>query len=148
MKKEHMPYGAIINHMNKTFKCAFKSEAAKHNINATYANIVMTLARNPLGLPQNDIAEINHLSAPTVSLTLKQMEALGYITRKASEEDNRKTIVLLTDLGLELDEKIKKCFQNVESKLIKNIKAEDLIHFEKVLEMMKENLLEEKETIK
>lgn len=132
--------------MNKTFKCAFKEEANKHNINATYANIIMTLAWNPEGLPQNDIAERNHLAAPTVSLTLKQMESLGYIIKKPSQDDNRKTIVVLTELGYELDEKIKDCFRIVESKMINNISKEDLAHFEKVLEMMKNNLLEEKET--
>ena len=145
MKDDKMPYGAILNHMNKTFKCAFKEEAARHNINATYAHIVMTLAWHPEGLPQNDIAERNHLAAPTVSLTLKQMESLGFITRKPSDNDNRKTIVVLTEKGVELDEKIKECFKKVESKMIKNISDEDLTHFVKVLDLMKSNLKEEKE---
>ena len=145
MKDEKMPYGAILNHMNKTFKCAFKEEAARHNINVTYVHIVMTLAWHPEGLPQNDIAERNHLAAPTVSLTLKQMESLGFITRKPSDNDNRKTIVVLTEKGVELDEKIKECFKKVESKMIKNISDEDLAHFVKVLDLMKSNLKEEKE---
>lgn len=102
----------------------------------------MTLSWHPEGLPQNDIAERNHLAAPTVSLTLKQMESLGYITRKPSDNDNRKTIVVLTELGYELDEKIKECFRIVESRMIKNICKEDLAHFEKVLELMKNNLQE------
>ena len=116
-----------------------------HNINPTYANIIMTLARHSLGLQQNDIAEINHLAAPTVSLTLKQMESLGYIIRKHHETDNRKTIVLLTDEGKLLDDKIKECFKTVESKMINNISTDDLIHFEKVLGLMKNNLIDEKE---
>lgn len=145
MSNEKIPYGAIINHLNKTFKCAFKEEAMKHNINPTYANIIMTLARHSLGLQQNDIAEINHLAAPTVSLTLKQMESLGYIIRKHHETDNRKTIVLLTDEGKLLDDKIKECFKTVESKMISNISTDDLIHFEKVLGLMKNNLIDEKE---
>lgn len=146
MREEKIPYGAILNHMNKTFKCAFKEEAAKHNINATYAHIVMTLSWHPEGLPQNDIAERNHLAAPTVSLTLKQMEQLGYITRKSSTDDNRKTIVVLTKQGVELDEKIKECFKIVESKMIKDISQDDLDHFGRVLDLMKRNLLEEEET--
>lgn len=143
MNNEKMPYGALLNHMNKTFKCAFKEEAARHNINATYAHIVMTLAWHPEGLPQNDIAERNHLAAPTVSLTLKQMESLGFITRKPSDTDNRKAIVVLTEKGIELDEKIKECFKIVESRMIKNISDDDLAHFVKVLELMKSNLQEE-----
>ena len=145
MNEEKIPYGAMLNHMSKKFKCAFKEEAAKHNINATFAHIVMTLSWHPEGLPQNDIAERNHLAAPTVSLTLKQMEMLGYITRRPSNDDNRKTIVILTDLGYELDEKIKDCFRIVESKMISNISSDDLAHFEKVLKMMNLNLQEEKE---
>ena len=141
MSDEKIPYGAIINHLNKTFKAAFKEEALKHNINATYANIIMTLSRHSLGLQQNDIAEINHLAAPTVSLTLKQMESLGYIVRTHHETDNRKTVVLLTEKGKLLDDKIKECFKTVETKMINNISSDDLDHFEKVLGLMKNNLL-------
>lgn len=145
MNDEKIPYGAILSHMTKTFKCAFKEEASKHNINATYAHIVMTLAHHPKGLTQHEIAERNHLAAPTVSLTLKQMETLGYISRQVSEIDNRKTIVILTKLGLELDEKIKECFKIVESRMIKDISDDDLIHFVKVLDLMKSNLRIDKE---
>ena len=59
----------------------------------------MILARHPEGLPQNDIAEKVLLAAPTVSLTLKQMESANYITRVTSPDDNRKTIVKLTADG-------------------------------------------------
>ena len=146
MNKEFKPYGARINYLSKLFKCAIKEESLKHGINPTYANIVMILSKHPEGLPQNDIAEKLLLAAPTVSLTLKQMESANYINRDTSKEDNRKVIVKLTSEGYKLDEEIRECFRIIESKMINNINQKDLEYFCKILDIMKENLQEEKET--
>ena len=146
MNNEFKPYGARINYLSKLFKSTMKEESLKQGINPTYANIVMILARHPEGLPQNDIAEKVLLAAPTVSLTLKQMETANYITRVTSPDDNRKTIVKLTADGYKFDEEIRACFRIVENKMIQNISQEELDYFSKILETMDENLHKEKET--
>ncbi len=146
MKNDFKPYGARINYLSKLFKCNIKEESSKHGINSTYANIIMILTKYPEGIPQNDIAKQTYLAAPTVSLTLKQMETLNYIERIPSEVDSRKTIVKLTNVGYELDNQIRECFKIIEDKMIQNISKEELEHFEKILEKMKENLTKEGET--
>lgn len=146
MKKDFKPYGARITYLSKLFKYNMKEESKKRGINSTYANIIMLLTKYPDGINQNDIAQEIHLAAPTVSLTLKQMEQLNYINRIPSELDNRKTIVKLTKEGYELDDEIRECFKIIEDKMIQNINDEDLKHFERILEVMKENLTKEGET--
>mgnify|MGYP003289750385 CR=1 FL=1 len=146
MNKDFKPYGAKLTYLSKLFKCNMKDESSKHGINSTYANIIMLLTKYPEGINQNDIAQEAHLAAPTVSLTLKQMETLNYIIRVPSEVDNRKTIVKLTSEGYDLDNQIRDCFKIIEDKMVQNISLEDLEHFEKILEMMKENLTKEGET--
>lgn len=145
MNQDFKPYGAKITYLSKLFKCNMKDESAKHGINSTYANIIMLLTKYPDGINQNDIAQKTHLAAPTISLTLKQMETLNYIKRLPSEIDNRKTIVKLTNEGYELDNQIRNCFKIIEDKMIQNISKDDLEHFEKILEVMKENLTKEGE---
>ena len=146
MNNEFKPYGARINYLSKLFKSTMKEESLKQGINPTYANIVMILAKHPEGLPQNDIAEKVLLAAPTVSLTLKQMETANYITRVTNPDDNRKTIVKLTSDGYKFDEEIRACFRIVENKMIQNITKEELDYFSKILDKMDENLHKEKET--
>lgn len=144
MNKEKTPYGAHINHLSKIFKCSMKELGNEKGINSTFASIIMFLARHKEGVPQNEIADNAHLKAPTVSLTLKNMENLELITRTQDLIDSRKTIVKLTDKGYEMDEVIKECFIELEAKMIKNISKEDLDNFIRILCVMKTNLLDEK----
>jgi DNA-binding MarR family transcriptional regulator len=139
------PYGFKLRFMSKIFKHAVKEECAKKGIKATFSNVIMCVACCEDGVSQNDICEYSHLAKPTISLTLKEMEALGYITREQSSEDNRKTIVKLTDLGKEIDIQIRECFHLVEERMIKNISNDDLEYFNNILEAMRKNLQEGKD---
>jgi DNA-binding MarR family transcriptional regulator len=53
------------------------------------------------------LGEILSLDAGTLTPLLKRLEKEGYVTRKRSEEDERITIVSITDKGNELKEKCK-----------------------------------------
>lgn len=141
------PYGFKLRFMSKMFKNAVKEECAKRGIKATFSNVIMCLACCKDGVSQNDICEYSHLAKPTISLTLKEMETLGYITREQSSIDNRKIIVKLTDLGKEVDVQIRECFAVAEKRMIKNITSEDLEFFNNILETMKENLQEGKDNV-
>lgn len=145
MNKENIPSGALINHLSKIFKCSLKDLCNKKGINSTYANIIMFLSRHKDGVPQNEIADNAHLKAPTVSLTLKNMESIGLITRCQDETDSRKTIVKLTEKGYEVDNVIITCFKELELKMIENISSDDLETFKRIINMMKENLLRKEE---
>ncbi|MCR5233056.1 MAG: MarR family transcriptional regulator [Lachnospiraceae bacterium] len=53
------------------------------------------------------IGEILHLDAGTLTPLLKRLEKEGYVTRERSKEDERITIVTITEEGEELKEKCK-----------------------------------------
>ena len=53
------------------------------------------------------LGEILHLDAGTLTPLLKRLERSGYVTRKRSEEDERITIVSITEKGNGLKEKCK-----------------------------------------
>ncbi|MCR4692202.1 MAG: MarR family transcriptional regulator [Lachnospiraceae bacterium] len=53
------------------------------------------------------LGEILHLDAGTLTPLLKRLEKEGYVTRKRSEEDERVTVVSITEKGNELKEKCK-----------------------------------------
>ncbi|MBQ9488525.1 MAG: MarR family transcriptional regulator [Lachnospiraceae bacterium] len=53
------------------------------------------------------LGEILHLDAGTLTPLLKRLEKEGYVTRKRSEEDERITLISITEKGNELKEKCK-----------------------------------------
>lgn len=134
------PFGFYLSLLGKQFKKAVREECNKIGINGTYSSIIMILAHHKEGIPQNMIAEKCHLAAPTVSLTLRNMEQENIIERCGCSEDSRKVIVKLTDYGFELDKKIIKCFDIVEKQIIKDIPEDDLQLFRSILDKMLDNL--------
>lgn len=146
MFKDNIPMGARIAFLSKLFKNSIKELCNEKGINSTYSQIIMHLSRKPEGVPQNNIAEHVHLAAPTISLTLKNMEYQGLIIREVDKKDSRKTIVKLTTKGYEMDEVIRNCFKELEEKMVINISLEDLNNFKRIIDMMKNNLIDEKET--
>ncbi len=140
MNNDKIPYGAQINYLSKLFRNSIKDLCNNKGINSTYSSIIMYLRRVEDGATQNEIAEHAHLKAPTVSLTLKNMEIIGLITKETKKEDSRKVIVKLTEKGLELDEQIRECYEELENKMINQISDVDLATFKRIISMMKNNL--------
>ena len=141
---EKNPLGADILHTARTFKNAIKEECINQGINYTYSQIIMILSFHTDGLTQNEIVEHTRLKAPTISLTLKNMENDGYIKRMTSLDDSRVIIVTLTEKGFELDKNIKKCFKKVEEKMIESLSDNDVKKLKEILEKLRDNLRKEK----
>lgn len=58
-------------------------------------------------LSVGQLGSILHLDAGTLTPLLKNLEKNGYVTRERSKDDERVTIVTITDKGNELKEKCK-----------------------------------------
>lgn len=71
------------------------------------------------GLIQKDIAERAGKDRPTTTRILDQLEAKGFITKKAGEQDRRSFLVFATKAGSDL---IRRTVP-VERKVIKDVKA-------------------------
>ena len=62
------------------------------------------------------LGSILHLDAGTLTPLLKHLEKDGYITRERSKQDERITVIKITDKGNELKEKCKDIPLNLASK--------------------------------
>lgn len=139
-----VPLGYQISSLGRIFKNELKEISEKRGINSTYCKIIMILSRNREGVIQNDIVENTNFKPSTISLTLKNLEQMGYLTRESSPEDSRKIIVKITDLGLKYDKEIKECFEIVEEEMIDGISEEEIATFEAIVSKMRANLLHER----
>lgn len=141
---QNKPYGAEISNLGRMFKGELKEICSQRGINSTYFKIIMMLSHNPDGVIQSEIVENTNLKPSTISLTLKTLEQMGYLTRENSINDNRKTIVKITDLGKNYDLKIRECFKIVEEEMIKGISYDELQLFKEIIDKMRKNLQHER----
>ena len=123
MKKEKT-VTMYISDVHKLFHNKIRQEMEKQGFNNTYFKIFVLLSTRGQA-SQLDIVKFSHLKAPTISLTLKNMEQEGYITREVDQNDQRSVIVKLTDYGVDVDKKIRKIFQE-EDKLMSLFSKEEI----------------------
>ena len=105
-------------------------------------NIIRLLSRND-GISQTELVEITHLSKPTVSLALKNMEEMGIVTRKSDEKDARISKVYLTEKGKKLEKQNFETLQQIDRFIMRGLTDDEVKKVTEILLKMRENLLSE-----
>ena len=142
MKKE-LPLGYRIAELSKLFREGIRLKANSLGINSTYTYILQFLEKNQnVDITQCDIAKVVCLKAPTISLTLNQMEQEGLIYRIKSDTDSRKMLVKLTQNGLDTSCQLRAVYQNEEALLVNALTSDEYDNLVKYLEKMKNAILE------
>ena len=126
---ENLPIGYRLKRTFHAFNDAVKSKVYRSNINFTNFCILTYLNRNldhgNNEVTQKDICSFTSLKAPTISLTLQNMEQDGYICRSKSNKDSRITFVQLTTKGKEQADMMKLFFQNTDSQIGSKLSKEE-----------------------
>ena len=92
------------------------------------------------GIPATKIAPLMGMTSSSLSRMLKKMEEDGVISRKQDENDKRVVKICLTDSGREMRSKIEKAVLKFNGELFKKLDLEDLQAFERVNNMIKEQV--------
>ena len=66
------------------------------------------------------IASLLNISVPTATVAVKKLESKGFVIKVPCEEDGRRTIISLTDMG----KKIEKIHHLFHEKMVKNISSQ------------------------
>jgi DNA-binding MarR family transcriptional regulator len=115
------------------------SELNKHGVNGiapSHGDILVCLYEKN-GLSVNELAEKIHRSQPTVTVLIDKLQKLGFVERNKSKEDSRKTLINLTEKGIEVEP----IFREISEKLntvvyggFTDLEKKQLEHFlEKIL---------------
>ena len=91
-------------------------------------------------LTQRQLAEHTHVTAATISGTLKRMERAGLVYRTDDEKDARISIVRLTDEGKERGEQAGKLFVQTDYDMLKDFSEAECEALLGYLERMCENV--------
>jgi len=88
------------------------------------------------GMSQSDLAEMLHVSRPTVTTMLQRMESAGVIERRDDASDSRVTRVYLTSEGRRLDEHTRTVLADMLNVSLGQLTAEDRGELTRLLNVM------------
>ena len=95
---------------------------------------------------QKDIEKFFSIGRSTVTNIIQILEKKGYVRRESVEHDARLKKVILTEQGIESDEKIEAIIGCLNHRMIQGIEEEDLKVFQRVADQIRKNVEKEKVT--
>lgn len=93
------------------------------------------------GITQSNLAAQLHITPATLTRMLQRMEKNGFIVRKSDIKDLRVTRVFLTEMGREIENKVKEVWEIMEEETFQGIGDDELIQLRKGLSQMRSNLV-------
>ena len=130
----------MTHEVSKLFRDIINREVEKLGVQNGYRQLLFHLSRMD-GVSQLELARATHLKAPTVSVTLKGMEADGLVVRRGDENDARVIHVYLTEKGRKTDDKIREIHHMLDSRLTEGIPQSELDALVATLTKLRDNML-------
>ena len=103
------------------------------------AKCLWAIASND-GITQRDLAELLHVSRPTVTAMLQRLERSALIERSNDADDARLTRICLTTAGREFDERLRVFHRDYINASIGSMSDTDLAEFTRLLGVLRENI--------
>lgn len=130
----------MTNEVSKLFRDIINREVEKLGVQNGYRQLLFHLSRMD-GVSQLELVRATHLKAPTVSVTLKGMEADGLVVRRGDENDARVIHVYLTEKGRKTDDKIREIHHMLDSRMTEGIPQSELDALVATLTKLRDNML-------
>ena len=92
------------------------------------------------GISQRELATQLEISPPSIAVTAKKLEKMGYIKRQMDENDNRMNILNTTPEGRELLGRTWKEFTGVDARMFEGFSARELLELTAYYERIRANL--------
>ncbi len=131
-----------INDASFLFGVFVGNELESIGMRASYRHVMKPLMEND-GLTQLELVNITKLKAPTISITLRNMEREGIVRREKNDNDRRETHVFITDKGRKMHAKILEAYDKAEKVMLSDISEKELAAVGKLIEKMTANLRKE-----
>lgn len=93
------------------------------------------------GRSQSELAELLRIKPATLAKTVMRMEKSGFITRSPAPDDQRISLVFLTELGVEVQKKVEQTFLDMDQELTQGFNAEERLLLRRLLMHLCENMI-------
>lgn len=130
-----------INIINCSLIKYFTKELSRNDINLTPEQyLVMDILWDAETLSQQAIADIIHKDKNSVTKFIDSLEKKGLVYRAINKNDRRINDIIVTEEGVKLKNRTTEVAINMMRNVLKNIKEEDLMTFDKVMNQIKDNI--------
>ena len=92
------------------------------------------------GISQRELAQQLEISPPSIAVTAKKLEKMGYIRRQMDEKDNRMNILTTTEEGRELLGRTWMAFSGVDARMFDGFSIEEMKQMDGYYERLQANL--------
>ncbi|NLZ37699.1 MAG: MarR family transcriptional regulator [Clostridiales bacterium] len=138
---EHASPMMLIRDVNKMCDDYIRKHT-QANMQDSFRNLLFHLNFND-GCTQLTLANLTHLKAPTVSVTLQKMEREGYVIRKPNKNDLRQTLVYITEKGKQYNKHMYETIRAIDSAIFEGVSEEDQKQMCDILRKVIANLMKE-----
>ncbi len=130
-----------INILNCSLIKYFAKELSRNDINLTPEQyLVMDILWDAETLSQQAIADIIQKDKNSVTKFIDSLEKKGLVYRTVNKKDRRVNDIIVTEEGMKLKVPTTEVAINLMRKVLKDIKEEDLMVFDKVVNQIKDNI--------
>lgn len=130
-----------INVLNCSIIKYFAKELTKNGINLTPEQyLVMDILWDEGVLSQQAIADIIQKDKNSVTKFIDSLEKKGLVYRAVNKSDRRVNNIIVSEEGRKLKPKTTEVAINMMRNVLKDIKEDDLIAFDKVMNQIKDNI--------
>jgi DNA-binding MarR family transcriptional regulator len=145
----HPPADMLINEIEKLFDDSIRRKSVNYSHYDSFGGNKGFSARHILFFlaghkdePVNQLAVVKqtHLTAPTVSVALRNMEEQGLIKREQNPDDLRETKVRITEKGEDFERFIKGSISETEEKMFDGFSDDEIAVLHGFLTRIKNNL--------
>lgn len=129
----------FVREVNRLHFTTFHQTLSQFGLGKGQPPILKYLSKND-GCKQNEIAQMEHLSAATITVMLQTMEKNGLIERKSDEKDLRIMRVYITEKGRDIQAKCDEAIERMENEIYSEFSKEELECFKSLLEKKRDRL--------
>ena len=130
-----------INIVNCSLIKYFAKELTRNGINLTPEQyLVMDILWDAEVMSQQAIADIIQKDKNSVTKFIDSLEKKGLVYRQVNKTDRRVNNIVVSEEGLKLKAKTTEVAIGMMRNVLKNIKEEDLMALDKVMNQIKENI--------
>lgn len=131
-----------VNNASSLYAQYLCRELEKIGMRTSYRHVMRPLMENK-SLTQLELVKITGLKAPTISITLRNMEREGIVSREKNDSDRRETHVSITEKGRKMHAQALEAVARAEKLMLNGLTEKEMKAGAAVLKKMSDNLLAE-----
>ncbi len=143
MKQKDKTLMMLIGDVHRQFGHKIRELEKKNGLGPCSGSILMELSKND-SLTQVELVDRIHMRPSSISVALQKMEQDGLIERKVKDDDQRCSIVCITNKGKTINEKMRFEIYSMDNYFTKQLNDNDLQKAKSIISHLS-NILREEE---